>query len=252
MFKIDIDPTKLIERCSDLEKKQLPFATMLAINDAMFDVREGWKKEITTVFDRPTPLTINAVLYKKATLQNLTAEVFLRDEATKGTPPSRYLIEQVEGDDRAEKPFEFLLRNAGIIGGNEFVVPARNFPLDAFGNVPGGVLTAILSDLQGSRDAKANSTAESRRRRSRRKNVEKAHVYFYDRGDRGKLPRGIYQRQGTRAGSGIRMVLAIVEGAPRYSKRFDAYAIASRIFNASFPIRFDERLAFAVRTAKIK
>lgn len=253
MFKAGIDTVQLIAKMSDLEKRQFPFAAMLAINDAMFDVREGWKTEIATVFQAPVPLTINAVLYKKATKDNLVAEVFLRNEATKGTPPSRYLIESIKPEGgREEKPFEYLLRQAGVLGNNEFVTPARGFPLDAHGNVPGGILTAILSDLQASRNADARSNAASRRKRSRRKNTDKAQVYFYDRGDRGKLPRGIYQRQGVRAGSSIRMVLAIVEGAPVYRQRFDAYAIAERIFNKQFAIRFPERLAFAVRTARIK
>lgn len=249
MFKSAIDVQQLMARMSDLEKRQLPFATMLAINDAMFDVREGWKTEIATVFQSPTQLTLNAVLYKKATKENLVAEIFLRNEATKGTPPSRYLIENIKPEGgREEKPFEYLLRNAGILGGNEFVMPARGFPLDAYGNIPGGILTAILSDVQASRSADAYSNAESRRRRSRRKDRAKANVYWYERGTRGKLPRGIYQRQGL----GIRMVLAIVEGSPVYRQRFDAYAIAERIFNKAFATRFQERLAFAVRTARIK
>jgi len=62
MFKVGIDTKGMIERLSDLEKKQFPFAAMLAINDAMFDTREGWRTAIASVFDRPTQLTLNAVL----------------------------------------------------------------------------------------------------------------------------------------------------------------------------------------------
>lgn len=249
MFSAAIDTTQLVAKMSDLEKRQLPFAVMLTINDAMYDVREGWKTEIATVFQAPTPLTINAVLYKKATKDNLVAEVFLRNEATKGTPPSRYLIENIKPEGgREEKPFEYLLRQAGVLGNDEFVTPARGFTLDAYGNVPGGILTAILSDLQASRSIDAYSTAESRAKRARRRNRAKSSVYWYERGTRGKLPRGIYQRQGL----GFRMVLAIVEGVPVYRQRFDAYAIAERIFNKAFATRFPERLAFAVRTARIK
>lgn len=253
MFKTTIDAQQLIAKMSDLEKRQMPFATMLAINDAMFDVREGWKTDIQSVFQAPVPLTINAVLYKKATKENLTAEIFLRNEATKGTPPSRYLIENIKPEGgREEKPFEYLLRNAGVLGINEYVMPARGFPLDAHGNIPGGILTRILSDLQAQRDKSANTTPQSRRRRERRRDIGKRAVYFYNREKRGNLPRGIYERTRTGFGGSIRMVLAIVEGAPTYSQRFDAYGIAERIFNKQFPIRFRERLDFAVRTARIK
>lgn len=259
MFKTDIDPAVMLARYSDLERTQLPFALVGAINDSLFIARDAWRSQIATVFDRPTALTMNAVLYKRATRADPVGELFLRNEASKGTPPSRYLLPQVDPGPREEKPFEFLLRQAGIIGGNEFIVPARNFPLDAAGNVPGGVLNTILSDLQASRNVEARSTAESRRKRGRRRNVNKRQVYFVSRGkgtqigNRSQhLPRGIYERTQTGFGSSVRMVLAIVEGAPVYRQRFNAFEIANRAFAASFPERFRERLRQGVATAKIR
>lgn len=252
MFKTDIDTSQLLAKMSDLEKRQLPFATAGAINDALFEARDAWRAAIGTVFDNPTSLTLNAVLYKKATKETLTGELFLRNEASKGTPPSRYLLPQVSGVAREEKPFEFLLRQAGVIGNDEFIVPAKNFPLDSFGNVPGGVLSAILSDLQAQRDTHANSTAQSRGKRARRRAIGKRQVYFYNRAKRGNLPRGIFERTQLAHGSSLRMVLAIVDGAPDYARRFEAFEIANRAFAASFPVRFRIRLDEAVRTAKIK
>lgn len=259
MWKLEYDDRALIASLSDLEKKQLPFATMLALNDAMFDVREAWKAAMPQVFDSPTPFTQNAVLFKKATKDNLVAEVFLRNEMGDGTPPSRYLLKQSEGGAREEKPFEHLLRMAGILGADEFVVPARGFPLDAFGNVPGGIQNAILSDLQASRDPASRSTAESRARRSRKKDVGKRAVYFESapalsasQGKKQHLPRAIYQRTRFGSGSAIRMVFIIVKGAPRYRVRFDARKLAQDAFAASFPGRFRARLANAVATAKVR
>jgi hypothetical protein len=252
MFTTNVDTSVLFARMSDLEKRQLPFAVANAINDALFDARDAWRTNISTVFESPNALTMNAVLYKKATKADLVGELFLRNEATKGTPPSRYLLPEVTGGVRDEKPVEFLLRNAGIIGGNEFIVPARNFPVDSFGNVPLGVLTAILSDLQAARDPTANSTRESRGKRARRKKIGKRQVYFLNRAKRGKLPRGIFERTSTGFGGSIRMVLAIVEGAPTYRSRFHAFEIANRAFRESFPVRFATRLREAVASAKIK
>jgi hypothetical protein len=258
MFKAEVEAHPLMERMSDLEKKQFPFATMLAINDSLFDARDAWRNNIATVFDDPTNLTLKAVLYTKATKETLQGELFLRNEASGGTPPSRYLLPSIDARAREEKPFEFLLRAAGAIGSNEFIVPARGFPLDAHGNVTGGVLEAILSDLQGHRDERARSTPESRRRRERKRNINKRQVYFIARPGERKggalqhLPRGIYERTRTGFGSSVRMVLAIVEGAPGYRQRFDAYGIANRAFAASFPVRFKERLRQAVATAKIR
>lgn len=259
MWKLEYDDRALVASLSDLEKKQLPFATMLALNDAMFDTREAWKAAMPQVFDQPTPFTTNAVLYKKATKTNLVAEVYLRNEAGDATSPSRYLIQQVEGGARREKPFEHLLRQAGILGADEFVIPARGFPLDAYGNVPGGVMTAILSDLQASRDERDRSTPVSRVKRSRRKDVSKRAVYFEtapglsaSQGRKQHLPRAIFQRTRFGAGSAIRMVFVIVKGAPRYRTRFDALKLAQDAFSASFPVRFRARMAEALRTARVR
>lgn len=259
MFKISIDESQLQQKFSDLEKRQLPFATVGALNDAMFDVRDRWHQAIGEVFDDPTPFTRKAVLYKKATKANLTAEVFLRDEASGGTAPARYLAPEVVGGGRHEKPFEHLLRLAGILGPDEFVVPARGFPLDAFGNVPKGIAVKIISDLQASRDPATRSTALSRAKRARRKAVGKRAVYFESapglsasQGKKQGLPRGIFERTGFALGSSVRMVFIIVKSAPRYRVRFDARAFAQQAFNASFPVRFRQRLDLAVRTARIK
>lgn len=258
MFTTQIDAKAFIEGMSLLEQKQFPFAAANATNDAMFDVREEWQRTIGSVFDRPTPLTLNAVLYKKATKQNIVADVFLRNEVASGTPPSRYLERQVTGGARSQKPFEFHLRRAGILAADEFVVPARGFPLDAFGNVPKGIATAILSDLQANPDPLSNSNAASRGKRSRRKAIGKRAVYFLSspkleatQGRKSHLPRGIFQRTAFSRGSAVRMVFAIVS-QPRYTKRFDAYALAKEIFHRQFPIRFKTRMLEALRTAKLK
>ncbi len=258
MFKIDVDDSALAKNLSDLELKQLPFATMNALNDAMFAVRDGWAQEMAKVFDRPNQLTINAVLYKKATKQNLVAEVYLRNEASQGTPPSRYLLHEVTGGARDEKPFEYVLRRAGLMGADEYVVPARGFPLDAFGNVPGSIANAIIADLQAATDTTSRSNAQSRSSRARRKIVSKRAVYFESspnlsasQGKKQHLPRGIYQRTAFGLGSSIRMVFFIVKGAPRYKVRFDAQALAQRLFSQSFAVQFSKRLKQAVATARL-
>lgn len=247
MFKTDVDVTAFVKALTKIEQEHFPRAVVAAINDSLFDAREAWKRDIATVFDRPNALTLNAVLYRKATLDTLTGELFLRNEAAKGTPPSRYLVPSVRPGERDEKPFEFLLRNAGVLGPNEFVVPGRGYPLDPYGNVPAGVLTAILSDLSAARETTNNSTVASRLKRARRKNTAKAKVYFYNRAKHGHLPRGIYERVRFGGGSSVRMVLKIIERAPRYPKRFDAFGIAQRMFATKFPVRFRARLSEAIK-----
>lgn len=250
MFEARINAEPLIAAMSELEKRQFPFALSKALNDTAFeDVRPGWRDSMLRVFDRPKPLTLNAVLVKRAKKQNPVAEIYLRDEAAKGTPPARYLVHQVEGGTRKRKAFENLLIRAGVMAPSEFAVPGNSVVLDAFGNVPGRVITAILSDVRASRSETEYSTAASRRRRERRR-TKRGGLYFYSRGDRG-LPRAIYERIRTAFGVAVRPVFIFVTSVS-YGKRFDAYETARDLFNRNFEKRFDAAMQHAIATAKRK
>lgn len=250
MYRTRIIADVMIEGLSDLEREQFPFALARAINDTAFeDVRPGWRDAMMRVFDRPTPLTLNAVLVNRATKEQPVGEIYLRDEAHKGTPPVYYLVHEVEGGSRRRKPFENLLERAGILGPDEFAVPGRSFPLDPYGNIPGRVITSVLSDIRASREESAYSTAESRRKRERRR-TKRGGVYFVSRGDRG-LPRGIFERIRTGFGTAVRTVFIFVR-AVSYSPRFDAYDLARELFDANFPRRFEAAMRHAIATAKEK
>lgn len=250
MITTDIDARAMIASMTDLEKQSFPFAIWKALNDTAFqDVRPGWRDRMLQVFDRPKPLTLNAVLVKRARRNDPEAEIYLRDEAHKGTPPARYLIHQVEGGSRKRKPFESLLTQAGVMEPNEFAIPGKSYPLDPFGNVPARVVTAMLSDVKGSRAATEYSTPESRRRRERRRK-KRGGLYFYSRGDRG-LPRGIYERIRTAFGVGVRTVFIFATSA-RYAEQFDAYEVARSLFHEHFPERFEKQLRIEIQKSLSK
>ena len=92
VMQIEVDADDMLGRqFSELEKKNLDFAIVQASNKTAFEVRESWKRAAVKMFDRPTPLTVNAALFRKATKQKLYAEIFIRDDVSKGTPPAQYL-----------------------------------------------------------------------------------------------------------------------------------------------------------------
>lgn len=257
MFKFDIDVRELRQVFSHLETKQLPFATAQAINDSLFWVTKGWEDEIVNVFDRPALPTVRAVNYRKASKDRLFAEAWIRNEAPKGgTPPSRYLLPEIQGGPREEKPFEFRLREAGWLGANEFLVPTRFAPLDGFGNVPGSVIRTILSDLQASRDEKQRSTKESRAKRQNRRAIAKRATYFMSipskprRNGQQHLPHGIFAKTQFSSGSSLTMIFHVTKGAPTYRARFQAYALAERLWAENFPRAFRQQLATAIANAK--
>lgn len=62
-------------RLESLAREQIPYATMLAINETAFAVRGAVQDEMKRVFDRPKPWTINQVRVRKATKTKLVAVV---------------------------------------------------------------------------------------------------------------------------------------------------------------------------------
>lgn len=267
-ISIEVDADNLLARqFTELEREQLPFAVMQACNDTAFEIREVWKRTAQRVFDRPRPITTNAVLYAKATKDRLYAEVFIRDEATGGTPPARYLLPEVEGGARRLKPFERLLQARGAMPVVTFAVPGRGQALDAYGNVPAARINQILSQLGSRRDPLQNETDASRaRRRASRgsrlsllgrrvanpqlqRRVAPAGDFFAVLKRRGGLVPGIYERVASGFGRGLRSVLIFV-GAARYRARYDIYGLAQRQWNKLMPFYFSRALQRAVENSR--
>jgi hypothetical protein len=227
-------------------QQRIPSITRNALNDTADDARFAEVQRIRGVFDRPTPFTQNAPLYRKATKENLAAEIYIRDEASRGRAPSRVLQAEVEGGPRRAKAFEVALRRAGVMRANEFAIPAIGQQRDAFGNLPGPLITRIMSQLQAFTVAgfRANESARTRKRNIRKGTAR----YFVPSGmrvERGisRLPRGIYERVGGR----IRAVMIFVSASPRYAVRYKfgeaAITKAGRVFGGYWQRYFYAELA---------
>ncbi|WP_126945727.1 hypothetical protein [Xanthomonas sp. BRIP62418] len=270
-IRIAVDADNLLGRqFSALEREQLPFAIVQACNATAFEIREVWKRTAPRVFDRPTSLTINAAMYRKATKARLFAEIFLRDEAFKGTPPAKYLRTEVDGGQRRKKGFEVLLQAKGLMPAGQFAVTGRGARTDQYGNVPGSQVTAILSQLGAQRDAYQNATTDKPKRpsneRSRaeylgrtrlntvavmQRTVRRGGRYFALQRQRGKLAPGIYERIGTGFGSAVRSVFVFTTRAS-YTPRYDIYGLAQRTWDKLMPFYFNRELDKAIQSAIAK
>ena len=242
-FEANLD--ELRRDLPDWAGRRINSITRNALNDAVVEGVFAEQDKIRGIFDRPTPLTQKSVLYRQATKESLTAWVFIRDEAAKGTPPSKYLMPQVLGGARGAKRFEAALRAIGVMEANEFAVPAIGYKRDAYGNVPGSTIVSILSQLKAHRDVgyMMNETAPSAARNRRSGKAR----YFVPSGYRAekamlRLPRGIYERRGNT----VRAVFMFVK-QPTYRKRYDfgqaASAKVSRVFWAYWERHFYRELA---------
>jgi len=94
-IKTDIKPIN--KKLTSLQKKQIPFATSVAINKTAFQTRKQLQKDMDTTFRKgATAFTKRGVLVRKSHKTNLVGNVFINKEQ------SVYLERQVFGGIRRE------------------------------------------------------------------------------------------------------------------------------------------------------
>lgn len=239
---IKVEATGLQDRLAaltDLERNQLPYATALALTETAKKVKERLEGEMRTVFDRPTPYTLNSLRLFPATKQKLVARVWMKNEADKAAPATKWLTPQVYGGGRDDKRSEKLLRAKGALPEGKYIVPGRDAKLDGFGNIGRGQLQKIIAGLGAQQDKYSNST-DSRR------SIGNLKRFFVMR--RGRDAIGIGERTG-RGRDKVKLVLAFV-GRPGYRKEFDFFTIANQEAEDELPIQFELALARALATRR--
>lgn len=247
-----------VEAALNIAQRQVPFALSRALNLTGRDVISAEREEMSSVFDRPTPFTLNSLRLRPATKQELVAVVEVRDS----NRPNHYILPQIHGGPRLQKRFEQLLVQRGVMKADERAVPALGAELDSYGNMSRGQIVRILSQLQtfnlAGSDANATNSKRSKAKRQRE-------AFFVSQGpgkatfgrhswSKGRklqhLQRGIWARVAFGAmGTTVMPVLLFVSRAvytPRYRFEDVAQATITRVFAR----HFDESFAAALRTAR--
>lgn len=98
---------------SSMQKKQIPFATMLALNDTAFALHKTYKKQTTQKFDDPTPFTQKGFRVEKAKKTNLTSVVFVDERR------EHYMKLQVDGGVRTPKNTAIVIPNTNNYKGSK-------------------------------------------------------------------------------------------------------------------------------------
>lgn len=240
------------ETLDQIGRDQLPYAAASTLTHLAQIIHGNERTVMQRVFDRPTDWTLNSLYVKPAEKKDWPkpeARTFFKQWAGgKGTTPDDYLMAEVTGGPRKRKRMEKALIARGIMDKSEYAVPAKGSSLDAFGNLPRGVVMKILSDLQASETFGGHTSNRSRSKRSLAK--QKKSSYFFADVDG---IRGIWQRQRlSETAAGIRPILIFV-GIAKYRKRFAFFEIAENTVKAHydrlFTIHFNDALATA-RTPK--
>lgn len=247
-FSATIDVQNLMRRMSAYEK-QFPFAAALALTRTAKDAQPAVRARMQKDFDRPTPFTLNStyITPAKKTDPVPTADVYFKNEASKGTPAAKYIAPEVFGGQRGQKRFERALRAAGILPQGMVTVPGAGAKLDQYGNIPASFFSRVLSQLSASSDQYQNQTSGSKAKRAK-KNA-RGGEYFAVKVRRGSLAPGIYERFAFGFGSAVRPVLLFVSHAT-YRKRLGFREAVVDVFEQRFAANFDDSLAKAISTAK--
>ncbi len=142
------------------------FAAAKALNETAYSVMTEERKEIADSFDRPVPIVQKSVLFKKANPDELTASIYIPGEESTTFNISSVLSPHIKGGGRISKASEKMLRRAGVLGNDQYVVPGSGVALDQYGNIPGPAMVKILSaaGLFGETGYVMNQTARSRKR----------------------------------------------------------------------------------------
>ena len=112
-----------------VQKKQIPFATSVAINDTLFDLKKEMAKQMDKKLDRPTPFTKRGFFINKAKKNLLVGVLLMKDVV------ANYLQYQIDGGIRTDSKYLPI----------PFVPNAR---LNKFGNIIGKKTGLIKKNTQ--------------------------------------------------------------------------------------------------------
>ena len=242
VIHVNVDTARLERRLQAIAGEQVPFATAVALNEIAFKIkRETGPAEMRKVFDRPSPWTLRSLFVVRASKSRLVARVgWGQDYYSKSRlTPDETLGQQVSGGPRREKGMEHWLRQAGMLGGGEFIVPGSGARLDRYGNMARGQTVQIMSQLRLGLDPYMWSTGSKRSNRS----VTRAGRIFWSRGDR--IPRGAWLV----TGKSIKPLLVVVSST-NYQPRFNIRNVVESTTDADFPAAFRKALRMAISTRR--
>ena len=233
---------------------QVNRATVSAINSTAQAIKQAELTEMRSVFDRPTPYTMNALRIAPARTDRLSAEVGFKTDIVstgKGTTGEwHYLQPQVFGGGRRIKGLEYNLRAAGVLPAGWNVTPGAFARLDAYGNLNRGQITQILSQLRIT--LRAGSTrnlpiVSGNERRVIGALRRAGGRYFAIPPGRKGIKPGVYLRE--LIGSKAPMPVLKFVRASRYSQRFDFDRVAKGIAAQRLQADFDDALRAATQSA---
>jgi len=260
---------ELEQQLTAIQRTQLPYATMVALNKTGSGMMTKVRATMGEVFDRPTPFSLKKVAighWAKKTEPWLDIGLGITPATTYDPSQLSHLEPHVPGypSTREIKGAEMWLRGGGFMGSNQWLMPARNFTFDRYGNVRGPLMQKMLADIDAySRNQYRPAITQTRLRGNRRTGrvrygrlvpvAGRVHMWGTMTSRRGRLFSGIFSIQG---GAGnwergkwkLRMIA--VDKAPTYEKRFNFIGIGQKYANTHLLPNLRSAVENAIRTMR--
>lgn len=267
MISIDVRGLpEMQKRLHSLAAGQIPYATMIALNNTAFAVRAKLQDTMRSVFDRPTPWLLNQVTVSKATKDHLTAVVGTLEGKQTATGKNagftrfssgvyeRVLAPHIQGGTRELRKAEVRLQRAGILPTGWLCVPSPNAPLDQYGNLPESWWVMILSWLNALQWSSQGAMQNRAEKLSKRKNkLERAGIEVFaaipGRDKTRQLHPGIYLRQRKDGYQSIHAAILFVRRVT-YRARLDWMGVANATALEVLPGEIEKGILKAIETAR--
>ena len=213
MLSVITKGVKEVQRQIENDKKQMRFASALALTRTAKHVAEVEKRMAKKKLDEPTPFTLRGFRFGKATKRNLQSRVYIMPIQ------SQYLAWQIEGGRRPKRSRV----------GEALPVSVR---LNKYGNIVGRGKGKIQKLI-----ARPDTFVGTVRG-----------VYgLWQRGHVSK--RGKFSIAGKSRATNIKLLIRFVQSV-QYEKKLPFYEVAERSFYRRFDREFDKAFAYAMRTAR--
>jgi len=241
---------ELEQQITAIQRTQLPYATMVALNKTGSGMMTKVRATMGEVFDRPTPFSL-----KKVAIGHWAKKTEPWLDIGLGITPSTSIVEgshlepHVPGfpTHRRAKGAENWLRRGGFLRANQWLMPARDYPLDRYGNVRGPTMQKMLADMDVYSRAQYNA-AIRRTRAARGK-----YMWGTMTSRRGRPFSGIFEIQGGNANwerGTWKLRMIAVDKAPTYEKRFNFIGIGQKYANTHLLPNLRSAVENAIRTMR--
>ena len=223
-----------LARTLGAQRKQLVFATAVALTRTAQDLQRAVPAELDKTLDNPTDFTKRGTFVLAAKKDKLEAVVGFRDKQ------ARYMALQIAGGTRQP-------------GAGGIKLPG-NIQLNAFGNIPRGTIAKLKA---AAKDGSLGAALAKRINAggNRRKGAAPVQLFYGQPVGKGweKAPVGIWRRipPAVPGGKGKLVPVIVFEDTPaRYRRRFDFGALAQRTVDTRFAGHFRTEFKKAMASAR--